>query len=135
MTTNKYQEALDSVFNAYENEVLTANYAGTQFRITDFIDEDTINVIQRILKAGARASELGVSFDELLSSHSEGRILPKLPDGYIFSCTETQNGYSTIITNENYFCNGEKYKDVHISAGRTPAEAMQNAIDKIGGNQ
>lgn len=126
--TNEYQEALDSLFNAYENEVLTANYAGVQFRITDFIDEDTINVIQKLLKTGARAEELGVSFDELLSSHSEGRILPRLDTPIMFKLEDNRvDG----VVECRVFC-GFSYRD---GEGKTPAEAMQAAIDKIGGGE
>jgi hypothetical protein len=71
----------------------------------------TYNVIREALQAGA-----------------EGRILPKLP--------ERCNVRLYKDMDDDYWCIRIKVGDElvrELETGATPAEAMQNAIDKIGG--
>ena len=69
---NEYQEALEWFVSLYG----------------DNPNGPPIKAIMKALQAGAKAEERGVTLDDLVSAHVEGRILPKLPDGYgIFGAT------------------------------------------------
>lgn len=124
--TKEYQEALSSMqlFEArYKTIEPQESYDPLAVAYADLLSalstQDRKTILEA-LQAGAKAEELGVTLDDLISAHAEGRLLPKLPTKYRFSSSAIGIGLIGELEFEYYF-------------GETPAEAMQNAIDKIGG--
>ena len=105
--TSKYQEALDD----FDTKMLVTDspvFSGATFRR-----------IREVLQAGAKAEGRGVTLDDLISAHVEGRIFPKLPDYAVCEkcCQHIDDKYDIVLVN-----------DKHIICSK-----CDNAIDKIGG--